>query len=174
MRTGTQRPNRKHTWNALPITGCCFREYALSFKQFVRNVLSFFKYFNRLAQSTMTRLFAVYIFYQNKTLYYHQQNCLFPSASRLVLQTCIVLIGYMCVCYVLGEGEGVGFPCCALSALGQMDLSKLFRSRSDCSVVCLIRVYAVYFHTTHSTFGYTGIIFQYCISSDMPLFHSDH
>lgn len=54
----------------------------------------------------MTRLFAVYIFYQNKTLYYHQQNCLFPSASRLVLQTCIVLIGYMCVCYVFGEGEG--------------------------------------------------------------------
>ena len=65
------------------------------------------------ARWKMTRLFAVYIFYQNKILYYRQQNCLFPSASRLLLQTCIVLIGYMCVCYVLGEGEGVSFPCCA-------------------------------------------------------------
>lgn len=114
---GTQRLNRKHTWNTLPITGCCFSEYALSFKQFVRNMLTFFKYFNCLARWTMTRLFAVYIFYQNKTLYYHQQNCLFPSASRLVLQTCIVLIGYMIVCMlcVRGKGGGSGFPA-ALSA----------------------------------------------------------
>ena len=27
----------------------------------------------------------------------------------------------------VGEGKGVSFPCCSLSALGQMDLSKPFR-----------------------------------------------
>ena len=44
-----------------------------------------------------------------------EKNIILPPAellvspclkARLVLQTCIVLIGYMCVCYVLGEGEG--------------------------------------------------------------------
>ena len=85
-----------------------------------------------------------------------EQNIILPPAELLVshclkasvanlhctdwLHVCMLCvgIGYMCVCYVLGEGEGVRFPCCALSALGQMDRSKLFRSRSDCSVVCLI------------------------------------
>ena len=42
-----------------------------------------------------------------------EQNIILPPAELLVslclkasVATCIVLIGYMCVCYVFGEGEG--------------------------------------------------------------------
>ena len=160
MLTDTQRPNRKHTCKTPLLTGCCFREYARTVKQFVRNAFTFFKYFlfcPMKNDQTVCRLY-----------FLSEQNIILPPAELPVSLSLKAIVAnlhctdWLHVCMLCVGGRGGGqFSLLCFSASGQMDLSKLFRPRSDCSVVCLIRVYAVYFHTTHPAFGYTCITFQY-------------
>ena len=69
-----------------------------------------------------------------------EQNIILPQAELLVSLCLKARVANLhctdwlnvCMLCVGGSGGGGRFPCCSLSALSQMDISKLFRSRSDC------------------------------------------